>query len=404
MTEGTRRPFPRLVRACAVWALLVMPVTAQEPAVAQPDLPVLTVAEAASLLRVDPEELRRLAERQDVPARRVGTDWRFSRAALMAWLNGDWEVANDRAVRHQPLATEQLRQVRATGLTAPQATATAQAHSPSEQNPPDKPIGEAPEERTAGEVFLRGRRVLLGRGEVVIDFGQFFARGDDLQLIAADQRIGLATVRQEALTSLLVGRVGIFRETELFAATTFQNYRSHVFLGNDTLASGARNRVGDVTLGVNRTLLRESAGRPDVIGSMAVRLPLHDNPYAVTAGITAVKSVDPVVLFANVSYSDTVGAATLSDLRFEPVATVGTSVGYGLALNDTTAISTTFSGLFTGAATLNGVTQKRAQLFSGRFALTSRLANGLYVEPSVTFGISGPGESVAFGVTIPYSF
>ena len=39
-----------------------------------------------------------------------------------------------------------------------------------------------------------------------------------------------------------------------------------------------------------------------------------------------------------------------------------------------------------------------------RFALTSWLAEGLYIEPSVSFGLSGPEDSFAFGVTIPYAF
>ena len=399
MTDEIRRLCLRLGVVAAVSALFVMPATAQEP-VTQTQSPVLTVVEAAALLRIEPKALMRLAEQREVPARRVGADWRFSRAALMTWLNGDFELADGRAVRRQPLAPEHLRDVRAAGMQIP----ADQAQTKPEPNPSDPPIGEAPEERTAGEVFLRGRRVLLGRGEVVVDFGQFYARGDELQLVSAEQRLGLATIRQEALTSLLLGRVGIFKETELFAGTTFQNYKSHVFLGSDTLASGSQNRLGDLTIGVNRTLLKEGAGRPDVIANVAVRFPTHDSSYALTAGVAAVKSVDPVVLFASVSYSDTMGNAATTEVRLEPVATVGTSVGYGMALNDTLAISTTFSGLFTGSANLNGVAQRRAQSFAGRFALTSRLATGLYIEPSVTFGISGPGESVAFGVTIPYSF
>ena len=51
-----------------------------------PPAEVLTAAEAADLLQVDEEELVALAERGDVPARRIGEHWRFSRAALLGWL------------------------------------------------------------------------------------------------------------------------------------------------------------------------------------------------------------------------------------------------------------------------------------------------------------------------------
>jgi hypothetical protein len=49
-------------------------------------------------------------------------------------------------------------------------------------------------------------------------------------------------------------------------------------------------------------------------------------------------------------------------------------------------------------------TSRRANVYSLRFALTSWLAEGLYIEPSVSFGLSGSNESVAMGVTIPYAF
>jgi excisionase family DNA binding protein len=47
---------------------------------------VLTLAEAAELLRVEVEALRAWAEAGDVPGRRLGGDWRFRRAALLDWL------------------------------------------------------------------------------------------------------------------------------------------------------------------------------------------------------------------------------------------------------------------------------------------------------------------------------
>src|SRR3954454_10533223 len=47
---------------------------------------VLTLAEAASYLRVPEEELLRLAEAREVPAQRIGGDWRFLKRALGHWL------------------------------------------------------------------------------------------------------------------------------------------------------------------------------------------------------------------------------------------------------------------------------------------------------------------------------
>jgi excisionase family DNA binding protein len=49
---------------------------------------VLTPAEVADLLQVPEEEVAALAERGELPARRIAGEWRFSRAAVLAWLAG----------------------------------------------------------------------------------------------------------------------------------------------------------------------------------------------------------------------------------------------------------------------------------------------------------------------------
>jgi excisionase family DNA binding protein len=47
---------------------------------------VLDVAGAADLLRVDEAAIVDLATKGELPGRRIGDQWRFSRAALLAWL------------------------------------------------------------------------------------------------------------------------------------------------------------------------------------------------------------------------------------------------------------------------------------------------------------------------------
>ena len=50
---------------------------------------VLTLADAARLLRVPSKIVVKLAQSGSVPARRVGPEWRFNRVALMEWLQGE---------------------------------------------------------------------------------------------------------------------------------------------------------------------------------------------------------------------------------------------------------------------------------------------------------------------------
>jgi excisionase family DNA binding protein len=74
----------------AVVRLLDDRVTVGRAEVAAPaDPEVLTVEQVAALLQVDADTVRALAREGDLPGRKVGREWRFSRAAVLAWLGGD---------------------------------------------------------------------------------------------------------------------------------------------------------------------------------------------------------------------------------------------------------------------------------------------------------------------------
>jgi hypothetical protein len=129
-------------------------------------------------------------------------------------------------------------------------------------NAGEMPIGEAPAEPTAEDIFLRGTKVLLGQGEVAVDIGQFYSRSDTTQLAVVGDAVGLATIRQTAFTTLFSARVGILDETEAFISTIFRSQNSDVFSGSDKIAEDHLSEFGDIRLGVRRTLLTEAPGRP----------------------------------------------------------------------------------------------------------------------------------------------
>ena len=53
----------------------------------QPVTDVLTLAEAATFLRVGADELKSAADAGRVPGRLIGTEWRFVKTALVEWLS-----------------------------------------------------------------------------------------------------------------------------------------------------------------------------------------------------------------------------------------------------------------------------------------------------------------------------
>ena len=55
---------------------------------AEPPADVLTPTQAAELLQVTEATVVDLAEKGELPGRKLGEEWRFARAALVAWLGG----------------------------------------------------------------------------------------------------------------------------------------------------------------------------------------------------------------------------------------------------------------------------------------------------------------------------
>jgi len=151
-------------------------------------------------------------------------------------------------------------------------------------------------------------------------------------------------------------------------------------------------------------LLAEVPGRPNVIATIFGHVPTGQTSYAVGGGLSLVKSFDPAVLFATANYRHAFSRDFADITRLEPEDRFDVTLGYALALNDTLTISTSVSGLFSGRSTFTNATLLRQDIYSLQLGLTSYLAPGLYIEPTVSFGLSGPGDSVAFGVTVPYTF
>ncbi len=382
--------------AFTLCALVVIagPAKADQPALQPSSWPeVMTLEEASRFLRISPAELAQLADGRDVPARNVAGYWRFSRAALLDWLAAQAEGA-------QTLPSATMPQVTGTGTTLAQG----ETAPPAGRRRRTQRIGEAPEERTAEEVFLRGQRVLLAPGEVVLDSGLFYSKSDNQQLVLVNGAIGLATVEQDTFTTLLLGRYGLLDETELFASTTYRVQDSDVLLGSQKLSGSSLSEFSDVRLGMRRTVLHENVGIPDVIVTGDGHIPTGDTSYAVGGGLALVKSVDPAVLFANASYRHTFSRDFADVTRLEPEDRVDATLGYAYALNDALTLSTSLSGLFIIETVFDNATLRQQELFSLQFGLTSWLAKGLYIEPTVSFGLNGPGDSFVIGVTLPYTF
>lgn len=412
---------------CIIFAPLSAPAFS---GVAAPE--VLTLVEAARLLRIDPGELARFAEQELVPGRRLGTQWRFSRAALLAWLAeqkptertnkaDDHNIVRSHAsgLIHAPAVAGAPPQDETTGDKALEATeltitagrgGTDSARRSSGRKGDQAPdtIGEKPELRTSEEVFLRDQLLLEPR-TLTLELGLSYARNDQRDFVLAIPPPGapLPTREQEidSFTTIFTARYGLPGGYQLFSSLPISYQESATFFaGSQQVDSGSRTDLRALNAGVRRTVMREAAGRPEMILSADGAIPTGDSSWGVGGSVALVKTVDPVFLFGNLGYRHTFSRDFDDLLLLEPEDTFTTSLGYGLRLNDTLSISTAFSGRFTGDTEFDRVTLRSREQYSLRFGLTSILTKGLSIEPSVSFNLAGTNPNVTVGVNLPYTF
>ena len=205
-------------------------------------------------------------------------------------------------------------------------------------------------------------------------------------------------------------------------------------------------RLGDISAGISYKFLDESPGMPDAVASLRIKMPTGDDPYgiklnsvpgndnlsvpddlptgngvwSVTPGISLVKTIDPAVLFGNLSYtyhlegdfsdiSPQIGVKVPGKVQLGNYFQFG--LGMAFALNERMSMSMSFSELISRSSrikpdgspwqTVNGSDTNSAYFNLGMtFAATDRLT----VVPSLSIGLTPDAPDFTFSLKFPYYF
>jgi excisionase family DNA binding protein len=363
---------------------------------------VLTLDEAAAFLRLPPAVVAELVRKNELPGRHVAGQWRFHRAALVDWLQGD-RIAGSSAPAPVPASApasamvDGLAQVRGRGLAAagePGAPVQAAATLP-------EPVGEKPQARRAEEIALRDQGVLLPAGRATVEAGLSYAR-------AERQNFGLLRVEQNTAAANLAFRYGIRDELQvsLRLPATYRRLTTDVAAALGTSERSNESYAGDLTASLLGVVARERSGRPNVIVSVDAVLPTGPGDRGLGAGVVLSKSFDPVVLFAGASYLHGFGVSDADPRRVLARRNAGFNFGYAYALNDSVALSGAFSGTY--RTTPRGVGSERfgpsRESYQLQFGATMQIGPGLFLEPTVGVGVGGSAPDLTLSVNLPYTF
>jgi hypothetical protein len=275
-----------------------------------------------------------------------------------------------------------------------------------DEAPVEQPVGEPPPDQAASDVFLRSQRVLLAPGQLVIEPLFFYTRADspDIQFLSFTGSTlsgtfgDAANIEQNITNVSLTSRYGLLDGVEGFGGVNFQDRR----VKQEGEPEVKDTELRTAFLGTRARVVREGRYRPDIVIGVQGIAPIGDASWAVGGRVVALKSADPIALFAGLQYLHTFSRDFDEPRKLEPEDTFSAQVGYVFAVTDDTSLNTSVQGLFVLDSSFESGRIDSTEEFALRLGLTQRLRADLFVEPSVAFSLNGPGDFVTFGLRFPW--
>jgi hypothetical protein len=327
---------------------------------------------------------------------------------------------------------------------------------------------QAPEKKESGEVGddirLLARQAAVFDRKLSLELGYSYARYDRRQLALSGfyalDAIFLGTLSVDQLKGNthnvdLSVRYGL-TETIGVDAQLPWTYRGNLYLsggannnpGQLTEARVKESAQGDASAGISWQVGREIRAGADVVASLRLRVPTGETPFGIPTrivadvngeltslkvptrlptgngfytfqpGISILKTYDPIVLFANASYSISpsrhfddisAGSGVPGSVKLGNTTTIG--FGMILAMNDTSAFSVGYTMLTTrGTKTrVDGQDWVRVVGSEGNAAIlslgvTHALTPKLSMVTSLGVGLTNDSPNYTFGIRFPYRF
>ncbi len=164
--------------------------------------------------------------------------------------------------------------------------------------------------------------LLLPKGGLEISPGIAFSHTQQQGLVLVDTPEGISTVndqrlRNDGLEFAATARYGLPWRSQVQVRVPFSWRRQASALGDGTEISHQDTHLGDVEVELSHQFLVEKGALPALIGGVAWRFPTGRDPFRspvasvangggthqVTVRATALKTLDPLVVFSTLSYS-----------------------------------------------------------------------------------------------------
>ena len=303
----------------------------------------------------------------------------------------------------------------------------------------------------------------FGGGTYSLETGLSYSHYDTRQMIlngflALDSiflgNINIDQINADNFTLDLTGRYNLHNRLQLDLNVPFL-YRDVTYesagAGNSSAQVSDRTvqagpEIGDVSAGFSYKILDQNADRPDTILSLRVKAPTGRHPYgikmtrvadndnitvpkdlptgngvwSVTPGISMVKTVDPAVLFGNLSYTYNF-EEEFSDISAQQGTRMGGKVrlgnwwqfgmGLAFALNEKMSLSMSYSQLISRSSRIRQeggdwltIVGSDANAAYFNLGMTYSASDNLAIVPNLSMGLTPDAPDFTFSLKFPYYF
>ena len=255
---------------------------------------------------------------------------------------------------------------------------------------------------------MRNQSVFIRKGEAIVEFNNFYSTDQNLRLLQLSPTTAtIIQTKNRFFDTTLFGRYGLARGLELdFIAPVFVHAEQEFNVGAGTTTTTSSG-VGDIAAALRYQIVSETGLRPSVIldvqgksrtAGTSIR---GSGNYNVGGGISLVKSIDPVVFFGRLGYTETLAYGERNNGNI-----VTYSLGMGFSLNDRVAFNMQLVGALVGQTQLRGqvIDGSSLEIVNLLFSTTILATKKLFLEPIVGIGLTDDAFDATIGLRIPYRF
>ena len=281
----------------------------------------------------------------------------------------------------------------------------APAHSVPDEGDRQK---EAEEIRRLQEFYLRNQSVFIRKSELIVEFNNFYGTDKNQSFVQLNPTSAaiIQTTRRFFDTTLFT-RYGLATGLEFdLIAPVFIHAEQELNVGTSTTTT-ASSGIGDIAAALRYEIFYEKGLRPSVIldvqgKSRTAGTSLRGTGnYNVGGGITLLKSIDPVVFFGRLGYTETLAYGGRDNGNI-----VEYSLGMGFSLNDRVAFNMQVVGALVGKTRLQGqvIDGSSLEIVNLLFSTTVLVTKKLFLEPIVGIGLTADAFDATVGLRLPWRF